>query len=191
MSEQDGPAGPLKGDLATDEKFDLVGQGDLLDRLVGLGQALAAFMVVAIMLGVVVGVLTRTLFNRPLVSVIELSGAGLLYITFLATAYLAKRDKHVRLEVIDELLPHRVIGVLEVVANTISLAVAALLTYASALITWRDYQAGTFVGGFLDMERWTIEIVIPVGSLLLTLQFGRTLYRRVRDLGGDHVATAD
>lgn len=191
MSDRDGPDGPLRKDLSTGQDYHLVGRGDLLDRLVGLGEALAVLVTVAIMLGVVAGVIMRTLFNRPLVSVIELSGAGLLYITFLATAYLARRNEHVRLEVIDELLSARVIRVLDVIANVISLAVAAVLTYASALVTYTDLQSGTFAGGFMRIERWTIEAVIPVGSLLLTLQLARTVYRRVRDRADDRVAAAD
>lgn len=180
MSDDNGPAGPLTEDLGADEDYRLVGSGDLLDRLVGLGEALAAVLTAAIMLSVVAGVIMRALFNAPMAWVIELSGAALLYITFLATAYLAKRNEHVRLEIIDEILPERAVRALDIFADLASLAVAAVLTYASAIITWNDFQSGIHTGGFFRVERWQVEVIIPVGSFLLVLQLVRMLVRRIR-----------
>lgn len=153
---------------------------DPLDVLVKLAQAVAGVLLVLVMLAVVAGVVARAGLGAPLAWVLELSGAALLYITFLATAYVARNDDHVRLEIIDTLLPARAVRILDIFALLFQLAVAATLLYASATLALSDLERGTHTGGFLRISRWMVGIVVPVGSGLLVLQLVRNLVRRIR-----------
>lgn len=153
---------------------------DPLDLAVGAAEAAAAVVCGLVMLGVGFSVVTRSFFNQPLAWVIELSGAAMLYITFLATAYVAKRDEHVRLDILDEFLPKPIIRHLDVLADLVQLALAASLTLISLRMVVSDIGRGTLSGGFLYIPRWWIGIIIPIGSFLLTLQLTRILVRRLR-----------
>ncbi|QBI19902.1 TRAP transporter small permease [Egibacter rhizosphaerae] len=156
------------------------GRPDLLDGAVWTGQALAGVLLLLVMLSVVAGIVGRAVFASPLPWVLELSGTALLFMTFLATAYVARQDAHVRLELLDMVLSPRAIRGLDVLALTIQILVTAALFYASAALVLNDLDQGTTTGGYLRLDRWPITAIIPLGTGLLLLQLLRTLVQRVR-----------
>src|SRR4030066_922155 len=73
-----------------------------LDHLLGIVNSvmagIAATMVIFMMLAISYSVMMRYLFNRPIAWIVEISSYLMLYITFLGTAWLLRRDGHVEID---------------------------------------------------------------------------------------------
>lgn len=142
----------------------------VLDHVVGTANAAAGVILLALMVLITTAVVSRQLLGRPMAWVIELSGIALLFITFLSTAYVARLDGHVRVDLLNELLPASVMWRLSVVAEVLQIAIAAVLAYAGARLALDHLGSGVETSGFLSIPRWTVDVVIPLGAGLLVMQ---------------------
>jgi TRAP-type C4-dicarboxylate transport system permease small subunit len=73
--------------------------GCILDRIIDLCAFAAGLLLSFILISVCLEVVMRYFLNRPLQWVIELTEYALLYITFLGTAWLLKKDGHIAVDV--------------------------------------------------------------------------------------------
>lgn len=149
----------------------------LADRVITVGQVLAALLAAYLMFSVVIGIAMRAVFTRPQAWVVELAGPALLGITFLAAAAVAREDGHVRLTLLDEFLSDRRLHQLSRIALVIELVVIGLLLYATALQWWADLESGTYAAGFLRIERWKLTAQVPLGLALYLLFLLRAMLK--------------
>ncbi|MDP6179526.1 MAG: TRAP transporter small permease, partial [Desulfatiglandales bacterium] len=73
--------------------------GSILDKIIKFFSFLAGVILAFILLSVCLEVLMRYFLNRPLQWVVELTEYALLFITFLGTAWLLKREGHIKVDV--------------------------------------------------------------------------------------------
>lgn len=177
MDRSDGPAMASSGGVGGTTP---ASPRTLLDRAVDLARGLAGIVLVLVMATVVVGIVARAVFASPIPWILELTGMGLVYMTFLAVSHVAAQDDHVRLELLDAALPPRALAVLKLFAIAFQALVAAVLLYATAALVFSDLERGTHTGGYLQLDRWALGIVLPVGSALLVLQLVRDLVHHIR-----------
>ncbi len=153
------------------------------DRVTAVLAAIAALLILGMSLWITYDVLSRDLFGAASPWAFDLSEYALVWITFLGAPWVLLQDRHVRIEVLVDVLPartQRIVGIL----------VCALAALACAVLTWR-----TGIAAFDYIERnqmmpriWRIPriwpyAVLPIGSALLTLAFGFRL--------GLYLTTAD
>jgi TRAP-type C4-dicarboxylate transport system permease small subunit len=155
---------------------DAVRGGDLVDRAITVGQAVAGLLSIYLMVSVVIGVIARGI-GTPQAWVFELAGPALLALTVFAAAAVARDDGHVRLTLLDEFLPDKRLRQLSRVATFIELAVIALLLYATANQWLADYGSGVYAQGFLRIERWKLTAQVPLGLTLYLLFLLKSLIR--------------
>lgn len=74
---------------------------------------------------VIIATLSRYLFNVPILGVDEISGYLNLLIGMLALAYTLKKNRHVRVDIVTQHLPKRVVDVLEVITSVLALMLLA------------------------------------------------------------------
>ncbi len=138
---------------------------------------LAAVILIFVMLSVNAEVIMRYFLNRPLLWVIEISEYSLLYITFLGTAWLLKKDGHVRMDLVLERLKPITQAVINITTSAILAIFCLILAWYGGEVTWEQFQVGTVKGGtILDFPLAAVLVVIPVGSFLLSIQFLRRSY---------------
>ena len=159
----------------------------ILDRTMEGMTFLAGLLLVFIMLSVCTDVVLRTFFEKPQMWVTEVTEVLLLYITFLASAWLLRDEDHVRVDIILTRMNPRVIAFLGIISSVIGIFVTAVLTYFGATVTWDYFQRGIYTPTAMEIPVYLILIVIPAGSLLLFLQFIR---RAVENLTGFMIETA-
>ena len=70
----------------------------LFDLAIGVLFVLAGVLIMFVMLATSTDVTMRYFLNRPIVWLMEVSEAILVYITFLGCAWVLKRDAHVRID---------------------------------------------------------------------------------------------
>lgn len=145
----------------------------LFDRLIEAGGALAAVLLICIMLATTVKVLFRYGLHTSLIGVDQISGTLLLYIGLLGAAWVLRRDEHV---IVDLLLGHvseRTRQRLLVISSLLGAVVCLVVTVFGTLEVINSIQRDIRIPAEIEMPRAVNLIVIPIGFLLLAIQFVR------------------
>ena len=156
-----------------DRFFDVVLRG-----LAGLSGVLLVY----VMLSVTLDVIMRYFLNRPQFWVGELAEYALLYITFTGTAWVLKRDSHVKIDILYALLSQRHINILGLVSSIIGIFICAVLTYYGAKVTWDHFARGMYNPTLMEFPKGPLLIIIPIGTLLLMIQFIRRSFTLLTEL---------
>jgi len=144
----------------------------ILSGLAGLSGALLVY----VMLSVTLDVIMRYFLNKPQFWVGELAEYTLLYITFTGTAWVLKRDSHVKVDVLYALLKPKHINILELVSSIIGIFVCAVLTYYGTVVTWDHFQRGVYNPTLMEFPKGPLLMIIPIGTFLLMIQFIRKAF---------------
>jgi C4-dicarboxylate transporter, DctQ subunit len=72
----------------------------IFDRILDITFVLVSVLIFFIMLFVSLEIVSRVILGKSIYGVVDLTEIALLWITFLGAAWVLKRDKHVKIEVI-------------------------------------------------------------------------------------------
>ena len=147
------------------------------DLALRAGGALAGLIMVAIMVMVCAKVFLRYVLGVGWIGVDQISGTMLLYITFLGAAWVQLREKHVTIDILFDQLPRKRQRSMTVVNSIICAAVCLLLAVYGANEVIYSWNRGFRVAAELEIPRAVNLIVIPLGFLLLSVQFLRHAMR--------------
>lgn len=147
--------------------------GAIFDATLNIFALLSALLLAFIMLSICLEVVMRYFLNRPLVWVIEMSEYALLYITFLGTAWLLRREGHVTVDVLLVRLNPKSQAALGLFSSIIGIAISLVLIWYGSEVAWDHYQRGIFKPTVLQFPTAPILAIIPIGSIILAMQFIR------------------
>lgn len=152
--------------------------GLVLDNILSkfvVGMAVIAGALTFIMaLAVCYGVIGRA-FKMDVAWVLELC-EYLIYIdVMLATPWVLKIDKHVRVDIIPMLLPAKVQKVLNVIIEILGIVMCGWFFYYSLTSTLQAYQSGILLVRVIPMKKWIVMAFLPLMSAVCTLIFVRRL----------------
>jgi C4-dicarboxylate transporter DctQ subunit len=145
----------------------------LFDRVVDGMIFLAGVILVFIMLSVCMEVILRYFLNRPQMWVTEVTEVLLLYITFLGTTWLLRQEGHVKVDIILNRLKPKTLALLGIFSSAIGILVSITLTVSGFQLTWDYVQRGIYTPTAMEIPVSIIIVIIPVGSLMLLVQFIR------------------
>jgi TRAP-type C4-dicarboxylate transport system permease small subunit len=143
------------------------------DRIVDGMIFLAGVILVFIMLSVCLEVILRYFLNRPQMWVTEVTEVLLLYITFLGTTWLLRQEGHVKVDIILNRLKPKTLALLGILSSAIGFFVSITLTISGFQLTWDYLQRGIYTPTAMEIPVSIIIVIIPVGSLMLLIQFIR------------------
>lgn len=147
------------------------------DRLIVAFSWIAGGLMMVALVAVCSDVLMRYFFNKPLPWVLQISEYILLYIPFLAAAYVLREEGHIRIDILLNRLGRRTRKRVNAVTSVLGCAVLLVLAYYGAYITVDYCQRGVPTIKYLKMPEFIVIAVIPVGCFLFAIQF----LRRARD----------
>ncbi len=147
--------------------------GSLFDYINGFLVVIAAVLLVFIMLSICTEVVTRYFWNRPIFWVLEVSEYNLLFITFLGAAWLLRREGHVKMDMVLNRLSTRSATLLNIITSIIGTLACLCLTWYGIEATLYAYQDGSVIPTELGPPEFLILSIIPIGGLLLFIQFMR------------------
>ncbi len=147
---------------------------------------LAGFLMMVSLLVVCVDVVMRYFFNRPIAGVLQFSEYSLLYIPFLAAAYVLREDSHIKIDIILNRLNPKVQSLINMVTSILSVAVLLILTYYGAYITLGYYKRKVPVLDYYKIPEFLVIMVIPVGCFFFSVQCIRKAYGHYKALGMNH-----
>lgn len=154
----------------------------IFDAVLGGLASFSGILLVLIMLSVTMDVIMRYFLNRPQFWVGELAEYALLYITFTGTAWVLKRNSHVKIDILNAFLSPKHIIILGFVANIIGILVCAVLTYYGTKVTWDHFERGIYNPTLMEFPKGPLLMVIPVGTFMLLIQFIRKTFTILTDL---------
>ena len=139
--------------------------GTIFDYIIGSLTYLAAAILIFIMLAVVWDVIARAVASQPLKWVLEFSEYNLLYITFLGTAWLLRRDGHVSMDILLVYLKPRASALIGFVTSILIAMICFILFWYGTQVTWEQFQLCILQSNVIENPTHLEFVVIPLGFL--------------------------
>jgi C4-dicarboxylate transporter, DctQ subunit len=154
------------------------------DKLLDLMAALAGAILIFITAAVCYTIGMRYLFTKTTIWIMQTTEYALLWIVFLATTWLLRERGHITTDVIYTHLNEKTKRYLDCIMFVIGGLACTIMVYFGI-----DYMCECIIKEVTDVRavtvpKWTIFIIIPVGSILLTIQFFRMAWSRLIDIRG-------
>lgn len=150
-----------------------------LDAAENFFAAIGGILLLGGMFIVVLEVLSTYFFNYSLLWVNEISEYILLYIPFLGGAWLLRLNGHVKVDILEQFFPQRLQKFLDIVICLIGILISAILIWYGWLNTIDNYTRGVNSLTLLEIPQVYVVMIIPIGSILLFLEFVRKLYQTI------------
>lgn len=108
----------------------------------------------------------RYAFNHPIPGTLEITELMMVFIVFLAFAYVESKNGHVRVDLVISRLPRKVQPYIDCLDTVISLGIMAIIAWQSVLYSLELRQSGN-VSAYWGM---------PISPFLLVMAFGCLLF---------------
>ena len=137
---------------------------------------LAGLLLASTALMIVVDVCMRNLGFQPPAHTLTLTEYALLYTTMLGAPWLVRTRGHVYIELITAAVPDQVRRWMSRMVTIACIVVCLILTWYGLEVTIGDYSRGAADIRSFDMPRWILLAAMPIGFLLMAIEFGRFLF---------------
>ena len=139
-----------------------------LDSLYRLSGGLAAVGMVATLVLVTSGVVTRPL-GIYLPGTDDYAGYAMAACGFLALAYTFKLGEHIRVSLVIERLGPRMRRIAEWVAHGAGLVVASILAWYAVRLVWQSHEFDEISQGIDATPLWIPQLSMAIGSVILLI----------------------
>ncbi len=147
--------------------------GKSLDRIENFFAFLGGVLLVIAVSSVVFQVIARYFFGLTFIWINEVNEYILLYVPFLGAAWLLRYNGHVTVDLIVRVLPPRIKKASNILVAVLGGIVSAVLVWYGTLVTIEAYARGTVSTTSTQIPLVYLLVIIPVGSLILLLEFFR------------------
>ncbi len=138
----------------------------LILAMAWLGAACIAFVLIVVSAGAI----SRFFFHQSLTWTTELTEYALLYTTFLLAPYVLKQDRHVRVDIILNVVKKRsprAVAVMEILGNVLGFVIFGIIGYYGVLVT---------VDNFVRKVQNPTTLQFPKGVLLLGIPWAASAW---------------
>ena len=163
--------------------------GQIFDSILDGAFLFAGVLVLWQTFSVTVNTALRYLFNSPISGIENFAEYGILWITFLAAAWLLRKNRHIRADIVVNRLGAKTQAVIELASTVIGIALCLIMFYYGIVVThdlWVTAEKDPFKIQILP--RAVPVAIIPFGFLLLAIQYMRKFFSdlaRLRFSGQD------
>lgn len=153
---------------------------DIFRRISDYAAVAAACLMVLAMLSISMEITQRSLLNRTTPWLLEVNEYILLFMTLLASAWVLRKEGHVRVDfALTQLSPTRQ-EFINAVTSILGAAICLAIFWYSIQTAVNLFQLGYREWTMLSPPKWIILSVIPLGFLLLAIQFMVRSHRYLR-----------
>ena len=153
----------------------------IFDRTIGVLAFFTGILLIIMILSVTFEIIMRYFLGQAPIWVIEISEYILLWITFLAAAWVLKQEGHVKMDFAVMRLSSRSQYLITSITSMIGVIVFFIIAWYGVRVTWEHYQIGYFIAKPLRTPSSAVIWVIPLGSFLFSLQFLKRAYSHFRN----------
>jgi len=143
---------------------------------------IAGFIVVFVTFAMSCDVVARYLLRSPIAWVFNVSQHLLAYLVFFSAAWVLREGGHVKIDLIEARLTQRRRDFLRLITSSFSMIACAVLFWSGANAVLLSFRWGTIFPGPPPVHEYLILGVIPLGSFLLIVQFGRDCWKYIDQL---------
>lgn len=155
----------------------------LLDKVCAALAVIAAGLFLFLTFSICYTIFTRTLGLPTPIWTVQFDEYSLLWMTFLGTAWLLSRNRHVSIELVVSRFGEKGKRVFGVINDSLGLILCATICYYSYLCTIDHIRRNVIDVQGVDFPKGYVIAVIPLGFLLLFLQFVRRIVEDFRGVG--------
>ena len=169
--------------MAEDKRFaeSLVEESSaILTRISKALSLVAGILILIIMVATLIGVVTRYVFRDPVTWPYPVSSYLLLWVIYLATSRTFQNGEHVRIDFVLNLLPASVRTALEIVGQALTSVFLIGFFWQTFKLFWRSWLQNTHDTSTLNVPLAWVQVIMPVGLLLLFLASITQLIQQVR-----------
>lgn len=134
---------------------------------------LCGLLVLALVVGVTIDVIVRSVTGRPILWMFELTEYVLLYIPCLGMAWLAREYGHVAITSFVGRLPAKPRLLMAVATTLFCALICFVVAYWGFMSTYQSIDRGTVAGMMLRLPEFVLLWVIPFGFGLTAFEFLR------------------
>jgi C4-dicarboxylate transporter DctQ subunit len=124
-------------------------------------------------------VLLRNIFDTGLLWADIFLRHLVLWVGFIGAALATRSDKHINIDLLSRIIPKRYFLSVKIVTRLFAIIVCVILARASYAFVMSEKEAATIV--FENIPGWYLQIIIPVGFLLIGFRF---LLKILEDVAG-------
>ncbi len=129
-------------------------------------------------------VVMRGVFRMPFVDVVLSGRIAMLVMGFGAAGYAMQKSRHITITFVSDRLPPATKRWTTIVALSfclVALALAVVICFRFALL---KYEVGEYVFADWHVKSWPLQMVIPIGLAILSLELARQLLTEIQNVMG-------
>lgn len=130
----------------------------------------AALLIILDALAVSQDVIIRKFFDFTWAPLYEIITYTLVWITFLGTTAILRAHGHVKMDSVLGRFPVRTQALINFITSCAVMVLLVGIIFYTVRLTVSDYQRHFILATILNPPKWPIEIVIPLGFLMLFVQ---------------------
>lgn len=127
------------------------------------------FLTLSVML-IVTEIAGRNLFGVSMVGADEIASFAVIWSIFFTASIAVKRNLHVRIDIIFNVVPAPVGRWLDIFGTLMSFLFAAFLMYSGAMLAYESWFFGEMTMTMLRLPLWIPQLILPIGGFLLSLR---------------------
>jgi C4-dicarboxylate transporter DctQ subunit len=143
----------------------------VLNRICSVMAVLGGLLLLFITFSIAYSIVTRKLDLPTPVWVVQFNEYALLWVPFLATAWILSRNQHVSVQFLVQYLGRKGRKALDIIHSVLGMVVCGILCWYGISTTWDHYVRGVMDVASIDVPMAFVLVIIPVGFFFLTLQF--------------------
>ena len=141
------------------------------ERVAAVLAAVAGGLILAMSLWITYDVLSRYFFDVASPWSFDLSEYSLVWITFLGAPWVLMQDRHVRIEILVDVLPVPAQRALGVAVSIVAIGVCVVLTWRTGIAAVEYFRNDIMMPRIWRIPRIWPYAVVPIGSALLACAF--------------------
>ena len=143
---------------------------------------ISSWVIFALLLLISTDVVLRYFFNSPLLFSVEISGYALVLVCFFGAGQTLKEGKHVVVNILTKQLRPRVQLWLELVTSILSLVALSFFLWQTIMMVRDSFIRGVLMPTSLLTPAYLPQMLVPLGTILLWLQYTVKIGRSIRAL---------
>ena len=141
---------------------------------------LAGIILLVITFAVTGSALVRYLGFRAPIWTLQYTEYGLLWFTFLGAAWLLREEGHIRIDTVISRFYAKTRRKVEILDDILGFIVSIAIFWFGTLHSIDLYQRGIMEVKGVIVPKFPVFLIIPLGGLALSIQFGRNFLKKIR-----------
>ncbi len=141
---------------------------------------LAGIILLVITFAVTGSALVRYLGFRAPIWTLQYTEYGLLWFTFLGAAWLLREEGHIRIDTVISRFYAKTRRKVEIIDDILGFIVSITIFWFGTLHSIDLYQRGIMEVKGVIVPKFPVFLIIPLGGLALSIQFGRNFLKKIR-----------